>query len=122
LDEGNCTEIAECSTEPALLCSPDGCTVTLVACFIEGDPTLVQGGVAIAVHEEDGAPCEGSVPCTVFYDLEGERLSGSRSPAVASGNPWATSPETPDRSVARKALEAILAGARALLERILPGF
>jgi hypothetical protein len=121
LDEEDCLQDTLCITDQPYYC-PFGCTSTLVACFIERDPALLQGSVTTESHGEDGGPCEGPVSCQVTYDIDGQRGGGAQRSAVATGRPSPTPTDTSNRSVGPEVLEALLAGARAFLERILPGF
>jgi hypothetical protein len=123
LDEQNCGQDAGCYADPGSeYCYPNGCTAAFQACFTEGNPAIVEGSTTTSLHDADGAPCEGPISCTVVYDFYGQRNESSEGRAAAtSGLPSAPAP-TGTQSAPWKALEAVLAGARALLERILPGF
>jgi hypothetical protein len=120
LDEEYCSQDTGCYTEEQYCAN--GCTSTLEVCFIESNPTLIQGSMTTAIHLEDGGPCLGPLFCTVVYNIDGQRVGRAESPVAATDSLSATPVGTRDKSVTWKALEAVLAGARAILERILPGF
>jgi hypothetical protein len=123
LDAQNCGQDSGCYADPGSpFCDPNGCTAAFQACFTEGNPATVEGSTTTTLHDADGAPCEGPESCTVVYDFYGQRNESSEGRAAATDGTSPTPITTRSQSVARKALEAVLAGARALLERILPGF
>jgi hypothetical protein len=123
LDAQNCGQDSGCYADPdSQYCYPNGCTVAFQACFAEGNPATVQGNTTTSLHDADGGPCQGPVSCTAVYDFYGQRDEGSEGPAAATDGLSPAPITARSQSVARKALEAVLAGARAVLERILPGF
>jgi plastocyanin len=122
LDEQNCAEGTGCVSDPqAQACYPHGCTVTLAACFIEGDPARIGGTLTIELHDPDGGPCDGDVNCTVVYEIGGRRLGGLQSSAAAVGGRGVAPAAPRDGSALYGALETILVGARAILKRIVGG-